>query len=108
MSLADQFRSVFLFLLSLTIFILISGCTTPEGNPEDGKRWYIMHTCYACHGEDGKGRGGGPAITGLDMSYRSFVKRLRHSETAIMPAYGADKISDQDAADILAYLNSVE
>lgn len=108
MSRADLFRSVFLVLLSTTVFIFISSCTTPEGNPEDGKRWYIMHTCYACHGEDGKGRGGGPSIDGLDMSYRSFVKRLRNKETAVMPEYSAEKINDQDAADILAYLNSVE
>lgn len=101
-------RSTLMVLLLLAFFIVISACTSPEGNVEDGKRWYSMHTCYACHGKNGEGRRGGPSIVGLNMGYSSFVKRLRHSQTAIMPQYSAEKINDQDAADILAFLKSLE
>ena len=101
-------RSALIMLLLLAIFIIISACTSPEGNAGDGKRWYTMHTCYACHGKDGKGRRGGPSIAGLNMGYRSFVQRLRNPQTAIMPQYSAEKINDQDTADILAYLKSLE
>jgi mono/diheme cytochrome c family protein len=95
-------------LLMLAISIIVSACTSPEGNIADGKRWYTMHACYACHGENGEGRGGGPSVAGLNMGYSSFVKRLRNPQTAIMPEYSAEKISDQDAADILAFLKSLE
>jgi mono/diheme cytochrome c family protein len=101
-------RGVVLALLFFAMLIIISACTSPEGNVADGKRWYTMHTCYACHGKDGKGRRGGPHIAGLDMSYRAFLDRLRNPQTAIMPAYSAEKINDQDAADILAYLKSLQ
>ncbi len=91
--------------------LIISGslvaCTQPTGKATNGKRWYSMHNCFACHGKNGND-GKGPKITGLNMSYRNFVKRLRHAETAIMPEFPEEKISDQDAADILAWLQGVE
>jgi mono/diheme cytochrome c family protein len=66
-----------------------------------------MHNCFACHGNNGDD-GKGPRIAGLSMSYGRFLKRLRHAETAIMPEYPQEKISDQDAADILAWLKSLK
>ena len=93
-------------LLSFSLF-MVSACTSPEGNAADGKRWYTMHTCYACHGKNGND-GRGPNIANINMSYRSFVSRLRNAETAIMPEYSKEKISDQDAADILAFLKTVK
>ena len=101
-------RSVLMVLLLFAIFLIIGACTSPEGNVADGKRWYSMHTCHACHGIDGQGRRGGPSIAGLKMGYRSFVQRLRNPQTAIMPKYSSEKINDQDAADILAFLKSLE
>ncbi len=86
---------------------LLIGCSSPQGTPEDGMRWYTMHNCFACHGKKGND-GKAPQITGLDMSYRSFLKRLRQAETAIMPEYSKEQISDQDAADILAWLTSLK
>lgn len=100
-------RDITLTIVLLSIVLLISGCETPEGNSADGKRWYTMHTCYACHGKHGD-NGKGPKIAGIDMSYRSFVHRLRNAQTAIMPEYDENKISDQDAADILAYLKNLK
>lgn len=108
MSHPGLFRSALKVVLLLAVFIIVSACTSPEGNVADGQRWYTMHTCYACHGKNGEGRRGGPSISGLNMGYSSFVKRLRNSETAIMPQYSAEKINDQDAADILAFLKSLE
>lgn len=73
----------------------------------DGKRWYKMHNCSGCHGENGND-GRGPDIADIDMSFRDFSKRLRNTETAVMPAFSKDKINDQDASDILAFLKSIK
>ncbi len=100
-------KSFFILLFLLLTSISIIGCSTPDGDIAKGKRWYRMHNCFSCHGENG-GDGRGPDIAGLDMSYRSFVNRLRKTETAVMPAFGKEKISDQDAADILAFLKNIE
>ncbi len=97
---------VFLLSTLLLIALCLSGCSGPEGNSADGKRWYRMHNCFACHGDNGND-GGGPNIAGLDMSYRSFVHRLRNAETQIMPVFPKETISDQDAADMLAYLKTL-
>jgi mono/diheme cytochrome c family protein len=90
-----------------SVLFLLSGCSSPEGNVAEGKKWYEMHNCNSCHGDNGND-GNGPAIAALDMSYRAFVSRLRNAETAVMPVYSKEKISDQDAADILAYLQSLK
>lgn len=94
--------------LAVALFLLFSGflaaCgSTPPGNAENGKKWFTMNNCNSCHGEQGKG-GRGPAITPLDMTYGSFVKKLRTKNAPIMPYYPDSKLSDQDAADIYAYL----
>lgn len=92
-----------LFLLTL----LLCSCSGPDGNVEDGKRWYTMHNCNRCHGDNGND-GESPDITGLNMSYSSFVKRLRKSSGSVtMPEFPESKISKQDAADILAYINTL-
>ncbi len=89
---------------SLFLVLLASGCgQTPEGNHEEGQRWYLMHNCQSCHGPQGND-GRAVAIAPLDLSYTAFVRRLRTKESPIMPYYPEDKISDQDAADIHTFL----
>lgn len=95
------------FLFFATTILVLSGCKTPEGNARRGQDWYAMNTCYSCHGKNGND-GDGPTIAGVDMSYRQFLKRLRKAQTQVMPAYPEEKISDQDAADILAYLQTLD
>lgn len=94
--------------LALSLLLLLAGglaacSSTPPGNAENGKKWFTMNNCNSCHGEQGAG-GRGPAITPLDKSFSSFVKKLRTTNAAIMPPYPESKISEQDAADIYAYL----
>lgn len=91
-----------LFLCSL----LFSGCTAPPGNAVDGKKWYMMHNCHACHGVHGDD-GRAVKIAGIDMGFGSFVRKLRTTDAPIMPPFPESKISQQDAADIYAYLQSI-
>lgn len=85
--------------------ILLSGCSGPAGDPANGKRWYMMHNCSSCHGPNGND-GRAVNIAGIKMSFGSFVRKLRTTDAPIMPAYPESKISEQDAADIYAYLKS--
>lgn len=104
---ADRFKIAVIcstFLLSLT---LASCGTTPGGDPGNGQKWFKMNNCGACHGEQGKG-GRAPDVTNIDMGFGSFVKKLRKQDAPIMPPYPESKISEQDAADIYAYLKSVK
>lgn len=98
-----SFLLVCLFTLSLGFVI---GCSGPVGDAKKGNRWYTMNNCSGCHGF--KGNDGRSAdITGQDMSYSSFVKRLRKANSVTMPVFPESKISKQDAADLLAYINTL-
>ncbi len=87
--------------------IIISGCSAPPGNPEDGKRWFMMNNCSSCHGVHGND-GRAANIAGIKMGFGSFVRKLRTKDAPIMPEFPEEKVSGQDAADIYAYLKSMK
>jgi mono/diheme cytochrome c family protein len=89
----------------LSAALLISSCSTPMGNPEDGKRWYSMNNCYACHGVNGDD-GKAPVVNNLEMAYWRFERIVRDAGSPIMPKYPEEKISDQDMADLYAFLKA--
>lgn len=93
--------------ISLFAFVIIGACATPPGDPETGKKWYTMHNCGSCHGPNGYD-GKAVSIADLDMGFRSFVRKLRKTDAAIMPPFPESKISEQDAAEIYAYLKSLK
>jgi mono/diheme cytochrome c family protein len=88
-------------------FLTLSACSAPSGNPENGQKWFKMNNCGSCHGETGKG-GRAPEVTNLDMGFSSFVRKLRKQDAPIMPPFPESKISEQDAADIYAYLKNTK
>ncbi len=101
-------KIVVTYVLFLFLVATLSACgTAPSGNAENGEKWYKMNNCDACHGERGNGGGRGPDISGMDMGFGSFVKKLRKKDAPIMPPFPESKISEQDAADIYAYLKKV-
>lgn len=93
-------------LLLLAVIFLLAGCGAPEGDIVKGKRWYLMNNCQSCHGNHGND-GRAPEIANPDMGFYWFVKKLRVTDAPIMPPFPESKISRQDAADIYAYLNSI-
>jgi mono/diheme cytochrome c family protein len=79
----------------------------PAGNAETGKKIFSKDGCYECHGRQGQGaaQGAGPRIGPLQLSFEAFTKYV-HQPTGQMPPYTSKVISDQDLADIYAYLQS--
>jgi mono/diheme cytochrome c family protein len=79
----------------------------PAGNVETGKKIFTKDGCYECHGREGQGaaQGAGPRIGPLQLSFEAFAKYV-HQPTGQMPPYTSKVISDQDLADIYAYLQS--
>ena len=91
-------------LLSIST-LLLSSCSTPMGNPLDGKRWYSMNNCFACHGPNGND-GKAPDVSNLEMNFFRFKLKIRDAGSPIMPKYPESKISDQDVADMYAFLKA--
>jgi mono/diheme cytochrome c family protein len=97
-------RSFLPIFLVCSLFVL-AACSAPPGNPEEGKKWFMMHNCSSCHGPHGND-GKAPHIAGLDMGFQSFLRKLRTTDAPIMPPFPESILSKQDAADIYAFLKS--
>jgi mono/diheme cytochrome c family protein len=81
--------------------------SAPAGNTETGKKIFTKDGCYECHGREGQGaaQGAGPRIGPLQLSFEAFTKYV-HQPTGQMPPYTSKVITDQELADIFAYLQS--
>ncbi len=79
----------------------------PSGNKENGKKLFVNNGCYQCHGREGQGaaQATGPRIGPPQLSFEAFGKYLHHP-TGQMPPYTSKVVSDQELADIYAYLQS--
>jgi mono/diheme cytochrome c family protein len=81
----------------------------PAGDPVNGKRVYLADGCFECHGRSGQGGAMNyqiPALAKLELPVESFVAFLRAAPND-MPAFSADVLSDKDATDIYAFLQSL-
>ena len=75
-----------------------------EGNAASGQKLFNAKGCYSCHGTVGQGGREGPRLTPA-LPLPAFVAQLR-SPRAIMPPFQAAIVSDKDAADLHAFLES--
>lgn len=100
-------RTVSLLLLfsALTV-VSLTACNTPQGNATEGKKWFAMHNCSACHGENAN-NGKAAAISAIEMSYGAFSRFLRNPDSPSMPRFPESKLPKEDAADIYAWLKSM-
>nr|TFG55642.1 MAG: hypothetical protein E4H34_00060 [Hyphomicrobiales bacterium] len=81
------------------------GQGAPIGDAEHGKVLFEATGCYQCHGYIGQGGAAGPAIA-PPLAFEPFEFQLRQPRFVMIP-YSEEVLSDQDAADIYAYLASL-
>ena len=96
-------------LLVLVVSTALAQEKTPTGSPERGYQAYMRYQCYTCHGTIGQGadRGAGPKIAPNPFPWVAFETQVRRPRQD-MPAYRKEFVSDQELADIYAYLLSVK
>ena len=88
----------------ILILTLLAQTPAPRGNTENGKVLFAKIGCYQCHGHEGQGAAAtGPRLNQNPITYARFVSYLR-KPTGEMPPYTAKVVSDQQAADLYAYL----
>ena len=81
----------------------------PPGDPVNGKRVYLADGCFECHGRAGQGGQFNyqtPALAKTALPVESFIAFLREAPND-MPSFSAGVLSDKDAADIHAFLQSL-
>ena len=77
-----------------------------SGNGENGKRLFTKYGCYECHGREGQGSSmTGPRLAPNPIPFEALVAYVRKPMRE-MPPYTDKVVSDQDLADIYAFLRS--
>jgi mono/diheme cytochrome c family protein len=75
-----------------------------SGTVQNGKTLYLKYSCYACHGYDGHG-GAGARLVPMRMNVAGFSAYIKDPRQ--MPPYTAAVLSDEQAADLWAYVKSL-
>lgn len=79
----------------------------PAGDARRGEAAYMKNMCYTCHGSAGQGTRYGVRLGPRTLPWEAFSHQVRHPRAA-MPRFPAEFVSDQDLADMVAYLGSVK
>ncbi len=82
--------------------------TAPAGNVDSGKRLFVSAGCALCHNGEGQGGGPGPRLAPNPnmLAFKVFVQRARVPVNS-MPPYTTKVLSDQQLADIYAFLQTI-
>ena len=79
--------------------------TAPAGNAQNGKRLFESYGCYQCHDHDAKG-GAGARLAPNPVPFATFSRYVRQP-TGEMPPYTRKVVSDENLADIYAFLQTI-
>ncbi len=86
---------------------LVLGCGAAfAASAEKGKAAFIQHGCWQCHGTEGQGGQAGARLAPDPMPLETFTAFVRTSNRA-MPPYPEAVLSNEDLADIHAYLETI-
>jgi len=92
--------------VALTAGLLFTCGGAFAGSPDKGKAAYIQHGCWLCHGTEGQGAVSGPKLAPEPMPIETFTNFVRTSNRA-MPPYSEAVLSNDELADIHAYLQTI-
>ena len=107
-------KSFSLFPALLAAALLAGGAVAhaadaPKGDAAKGKQHFLSDGCAFCHGtvgQGGGGRTGGLRLAQMGIGFPAFLNQLRQPANE-MPPYLAAALSDQDVADIYAYVTGL-
>jgi mono/diheme cytochrome c family protein len=94
---------------SLGASSLLQAQDAPPGDVDNGKRLYLADGCFTCHGRSGQGgafNGPAPSLAKTEMPFDAFTAQCREPAND-MPAYSTAVLSDQEIADVYAFLQSL-
>jgi mono/diheme cytochrome c family protein len=105
-----------LFVLGLAVYAgsrlaSAQGTAPPPGDPKLGAALWMREGCYQCHGTVAQGSGAraggtGPMLAPKPLPFVVVLSQLRRPMN-VMPPYSMAILSDRDAANIYAFLESI-
>lgn len=97
-----------IMILSLTLTACGGSSTSsaPAGDAAAGQTAYASLPCVGCHGENAEGSVG-PKLAGFSEGWDTFESYVRNGKGE-MPKFGTDIVSDQQLADVYAWVTSLK
>jgi ubiquinol-cytochrome c reductase cytochrome c subunit len=83
-----------------------TSAAAPAGNADKGKTLFRKAGCYQCHSEQAQGGAQGPRLGPNPIAFQAFARYLR-APRGEMPPYTVKVMSDQDVADVYAFLRAL-
>ena len=77
-----------------------------SANAANGKKLFEAKACYECHGWRGQGGLAGARLAQTKLNLQGFRNILRNPPPSNMPPYRAAVLTDQEVADLFAYIQS--
>ena len=99
-------KTIALVTILLTGVVALAQQATPTGSVENGKRTFVRTGCWECHGYAGQGGRDGARLADTALSAAQLTRYVR-KPTGAMPAYIDKVLSDQELADLWAYVKSL-
>ena len=104
-----MYRKIFSFAAFSAVLFTTQGAFAQQAAPAgsvDAGRAIFTRSCYTCHGTTGEGAAAtGPRIGPTELPFDAFLHQVREPRSQMVPV-PATILSDQDVADIYAYLQS--
>jgi mono/diheme cytochrome c family protein len=79
--------------------------SAPAGDAVKGKALFVKNGCFQCHNYEGHGGAAGARLAPNPIPFRGFLAYVR-APRGEMPPYTAKVMSDQELADVYAFLQS--
>jgi len=92
----------------LLAFVAIAAAVaqTKSGDAAKGKQLFERNGCYQCHGWVGQGGAAGARLAQTKLPLVAFIAFVRNPPPSNMPPYRAKIMSDQELADVFAYIQT--
>ena len=95
------------FFVLLPLLASAALAQTKAPDTANGKRIFLRNGCYQCHGTVGQGGLAGPRLAQTKLTVAGFTAYLRNPPPGSMPPFRAKVMSEQEIADVYAYVQSV-
>ena len=99
-------RCVIIGLAALAAGVLFGQAAAVAASAEKGKQAFLKNGCWQCHGYQGQGGVTGPKLAPDPIPFETLSTFVRTTNRA-MPPFREEILSNDDLADIYAYLQSI-
>jgi mono/diheme cytochrome c family protein len=99
-------RRVMLALAAFAAGMVLGDAAGFAASAEKGKQAFLKNGCWQCHGERGQGGIAGKTLAPDPLPFETLQNFVRTTNRA-MPPFREEILSNDDLADIYAYLQSI-